>query len=111
MRALAEVFATADRAILVEAVNAARSLPPIDRCANVPLLRSGVAPPRDPKTRARVTAAGDQLARVKALTDTGQWSEAKRRFPPIIAEARATGYTPFIAEALDAFGWLLDKSR
>jgi tetratricopeptide (TPR) repeat protein len=109
LKALTEVLAGANATVLVEAVNAARSLPPLDRCADVPTLKALVPPP-DETSRARVSELRVELAKVKALTDTGQWTEARRRAEPLIDRASAVGYEPLRAEALAALGWLQSES-
>jgi len=106
MKALTEVLARTDAAVLVEAVNAAQALPPLERCADVAALRSMVPPPADAETRGRVAVLRGHLAEVKALTDTGQWPAASRKAGPLVEAASAVGYEPLVAEALAAKSWL-----
>ena len=106
LKALTEVFSRTDAAVLVEAVNAAQALPPLERCADVAALRTLIPPPADAQTRARVAALRADLAEVKALTDTGQWPAAKRKAAPLVEATRAVGYEPLVAEALAAKSWL-----
>ena len=106
LKALTDVLSRTNAAVLVEAVNAAQALPPLERCADVPALRTVVPPPADAKTRARVTELRGHLAEVKALTDTGQWPAASRKAGPLVEAARAVGYEPLVAEALAAQSWL-----
>ena len=105
-KALTEVLSRSDPAVLVEAVNAAQALPTLDRCADVPALRTVVPPPADDQTRSRVAVLRGGLAEVKALTDTGQWPAAGRKVGPLVEAARAVGYEPLVAEALSAQSWL-----
>jgi tetratricopeptide (TPR) repeat protein/tRNA A-37 threonylcarbamoyl transferase component Bud32 len=106
MKALTDVLSRTDAAVLVEAVNAAQALPPLERCTDVPALRTVVPPPADAETRGRVALLRGQLAEVKALTDTGQWPAASRKAGPLVEAARAVGYEPLVAEALAARSWL-----
>jgi eukaryotic-like serine/threonine-protein kinase len=106
MKALTDVLTRTDAAVLVEAVNAAQALPPLERCADVPALRAVVPPPPDTETRERVAVLRGHLAEVKALTDTGQWPAASRKAGPLVEAARAVGYEPLVAEALAAQCWL-----
>ncbi len=54
LRALTDVFSEANGDVVENAVSAANALGSLDRCADVPLLRSIVRPPEDPATtRAR----------------------------------------------------------
>ena len=106
MRALTDVLSRTDAAVLVEAVDAAQALPPLERCTDVPALRTVVPPPADAETRGRVALLRGHLAEVKALTDTGQWPAASRKAGPLVDAARAVGYEPLLAEALAAKAWL-----
>ena len=63
-----------------------------------------VRPPEDPATRARVAGLRDRLAAVKASFDAGHVRQAIRDAPPVVAEARAVGYKPLLAEALALSG-------
>jgi hypothetical protein len=101
--ALTDILATADRSVVASAINSVNALPALARCADVQQLRAPVEPPRDEATRRRVTALREQLARVKALSDTGKHEEAKRDARARLAEARALAYPPILAEALNGF--------
>jgi tetratricopeptide (TPR) repeat protein len=105
LKALTNVLSRTDAAVLIEAVNAAQALPALERCADVPALRT-VVPPPDAATRGRVAELGRNLAEVKALTDTGQWPAARRKAEPLVEAARAVGYEPVLAETLEMQGWL-----
>ena len=105
LKALTDVLSQTDAAVLLEAVNAAQALPPLERCADVPALRT-VVPPPDVATRGRVAQLGSNLAEVKALTDTGQWPAAHRKAGPLVEAARTVGYQPLLAETLQMQGWL-----
>ena len=106
LRALTDVYARADGAVLIEAVNAARALPPLGRCADVTALRAAVPSPADAQVRRRVDEVRGRLAEIKALMDTGQLPEGLRRLPALVADARATGYRPVVAELLELGGRL-----
>ena len=106
IKALTDVLSRTDGAVLLEAVNAAQALPPLERCADVPALRTVVPPPADAETHARVAVLRGNLAEVKALTDTGQWAAADRKAGPLVEAARAVGYDPLVAETLAAQSWL-----
>jgi len=105
-RALTNVLSNADGRTVIEAVNATHALLPIERCADVPTLRAAVPPPTDAAARARVAEMETRLAEVKALTDTGKWTEALRRVGPLVDAARSAGYKPLLAETLEAQSWL-----
>ena len=106
VRALSDVLAHADEGVVLNAVNAAGALPSLDGCADVAALRAVVKPPADPATRARVTELRGELARVTALSNSGQCAAAESRGVPLMAAARATKYRPLEGEVLDAMGFL-----
>ena len=111
LRALTDVFSDANGQVVENAVSAANNLGSLDRCADVPLLRSVVRPPEDPKTRARVAELRQQLAGVKALYDSGRYHEGLKDAPGRIDEVRALGYQPLIAETLFVMGMMYCKSN
>jgi tetratricopeptide (TPR) repeat protein len=106
VRALADVFAAADRETVDNAINAASALPALDRCADVALLRAPVEPPRDQATRARIEALLGRVAVAEALNNTGKHQRAMDESRRLVAEARALGYRPLLAELLGRVGSL-----
>jgi tetratricopeptide (TPR) repeat protein len=102
VKALADVFAGANAAVVENAVGAANALPPLDRCADVQLLRAVVPPPDDPKVRARVEVLKRDLAHVKALGDSGQCAVAAAAGRALVADAEKLDYLPLLAESLNA---------
>ncbi len=111
LRALTDVFSDANGQVVENAVSAANNLGSLDRCADVPLLRSVVRPPEDPATRARVAELRHQLAGMKALYDSGRYHEGLKDSPRLLDEVRALGYQPLIAETLEAIGMMYCKSN
>jgi eukaryotic-like serine/threonine-protein kinase len=111
LRALTDVFKEANGEVVENAVSAANNLGSLDRCADVPLLRSVVRPPEDSATRARVEALRHRLAEVKALFDAGRYREGLRDAPRLIDEARALDYQPVLAEALGLMGTMYHKEN
>ncbi len=110
LRALTNVFSDATGEVVENAVSAANSLGPLDRCEDVPLLRSVVRPPDDPATRVRVTALHQKLAQLKALFDAGRWREGLKDGPALVTAAKNVGYEPLIAETLALMGTLYLKA-
>jgi serine/threonine-protein kinase len=106
VRALGDVFMSADAAVVDNAVGAASALPALDRCADVEMLRAVIRPPDNPALRAKVTGVRDQIAKVKALGDSGQCQQAASLGTQVVADAKATGYLPVLAEASFAVGRL-----
>jgi tetratricopeptide (TPR) repeat protein len=104
LKALTDVFASADQQSVGKGVDAVHALPALDRCADVRLLRAAVAPPRDPGTRARVDDLQRRAAVAKALYDTGRNQQALQQALDLVAEARGVGYAPQLAELLEMVG-------
>ncbi len=100
--ALTNILASADRDLVTRAVDGANGLPALERCADVKELESVVQPPRDASTRRRVDELRARAATAKAFSDTGKHDQARRLFGEELAEARALGYRPLIAELLIA---------
>ncbi|HXJ20605.1 MAG TPA: serine/threonine-protein kinase [Polyangia bacterium] len=99
VRALGDVLMSADRAVVENAVSAAGALPGLDRCADVDMLRAVVKPPDDPAARAKVAAVREQIAKVRAVGDSGKCQDAARLGIQVARDATATGYLPVEAEA------------
>ena len=75
LRALVRLFAQADRQIVQKAVQAIRSLPPLSRCDNRPILSAQYQEPKEESSRAQTKELKKQLARVIALKRTGKYKE------------------------------------
>jgi serine/threonine-protein kinase len=108
VRALADVFATADTGVVDNAVAAASALPALDRCADVAMLRAVIRPPDDPAVLAKVAAARDEMAKLGALADSGRCEQAKITGASLLASAQAIGYRPLTAEVHYTLGRLTD---
>src|SRR5262249_35532240 len=108
VKALTDVFATADRALVDNAVNAANVLPTVDRCADVALLRALIRPPDDPAKRADVARLRENVAKVSALASAGRCEQAKKIGVPTREEAARIGYRPLEAEIAYALGRRID---
>ncbi|MFL5307714.1 MAG: serine/threonine-protein kinase [Polyangia bacterium] len=108
VRALGDVFMTADPAVVDNAVSAASSLPALDRCADVEMLRAVIKPPDNPAVRAKVASVREEIAKVKALGDSGQCGKAASLGPSVVNESKALAYLPVQAEANFAFGRLAE---
>jgi tetratricopeptide (TPR) repeat protein len=106
VRALGDVFTSADSGVVDNAVAAASALPPLDRCADVAMLRAVIKPPDDPAVRAKVAATRDEVAKVKALGDSGQCDKAAAAGAKVVASSKSIGYLPLEAEAHLALGRL-----
>jgi tetratricopeptide (TPR) repeat protein len=72
LRALGDVFVSADGKTVQNAVKAVHELAPIDACSNLDRLSVGSRLPGDPSARARIRALQGELAGAKALIDAGK---------------------------------------
>ena len=104
LKALTDIFATADAEVVAGAVDAVLALSPLERCDDVARLRAIVPPPQDERTRASVTALRGRLVVVKALRDAGRQVEGLSAAVTLVNDAQALGYKPVLAEALDLPG-------
>jgi len=100
LRALTDVFASANEEVVGNAVSAANALGSLDRCADVPVLRAIIRPPDDPETRKKVNDLRERVAELKAKFDAGRSKEAIRNAPVLVSEAKRIGYQPLVAETL-----------
>jgi tetratricopeptide (TPR) repeat protein len=110
MRALTNVFSDATGEVVENAVTAANSLPSLDRCADVPLLRAIIEPPSDTTARAKVPELRRRGAEIKARFDAGRFKETLKETPELLAEARVVGYRPVLAETLLRVGSMYAKA-
>ena len=111
LRALTNVFTEANGEVVENAVSAVNALGSLERCADVPLLRAVVRPPEDPATHARVLELRHRLADLRARFNAGRWKEAIKSAPGLVAEVRAVGYQPLVAETLALYGTMAYKSN
>src|SRR6266540_2238936 len=106
VKALAEVFSSANAQVVDKAVSAAGGLPTLDRCADAAMLRAVIKPPVDPAIRARVVELREQTAKLAALASSGQCQRATTDGDRLVAAASALGYLPLKAEILLILGRL-----
>jgi serine/threonine protein kinase/tetratricopeptide (TPR) repeat protein len=99
VKALTDLLATADASVIENAANAAGALPSLEGCADAQALRSVVPPPSDAQTRERVAAVRADVAKVRALGDAGQCTQALAQSATALAAAKQAGYGPLVAEA------------
>ena len=106
VKALTDVFATADTGVVDNAVGAASALPTLERCADVAMLRAVVRPPDDPAKRAEVAKLREEAARISALASAGRCEQAASDGRKTLERAAALDYLPLKAEMLLALGRL-----
>jgi serine/threonine protein kinase len=104
VRALTNVFVSADGATIGRAVAATHDLTPIARCADVGLLKSAVALPRDQRTLETVRELRSSLREAQALRDVANFREAAARAVDLRPRVEAAHYQPLLAELLELIG-------
>nr|WP_255653135.1 tetratricopeptide repeat protein [Myxococcus sp. XM-1-1-1] len=102
--AVVGVLAQTDEASFATALDAAQRLPSVDDCANVDALRLGL--PESSEQRQRVERLRAGLDRTTALVDAGRYEQAHTELQALLVQARALGYRPVLAEALELEGRL-----
>jgi tetratricopeptide (TPR) repeat protein/predicted Ser/Thr protein kinase len=100
---LQELKASVDVLTPDKAVEIASDLPALSVCADVEALKNGLSPPRD---TAPVEAVRGEIARARALEESGRYREGLPLAESALSAARATSYPPLEAEALNQLGRL-----
>lgn len=99
LKSLVEVFSRGDARVVGRAVQAAQELPRIDDCADLKLLRSGLTPPKNPKTRQAIEQVRALLAEARALQQALRIKEGLAMAGKAVELAKKSGYAPVEAEA------------
>ena len=106
LRALTDLLSSPDGEVVARSINAASGLTPVAVCGDVSVLRAVVPPPVNPETRAKVERLRQWISDVKALHAAGRYVDGARRVQGLVVAARALGYEPLLAEALQIEGEL-----
>ncbi|MET0595895.1 MAG: serine/threonine-protein kinase [Polyangiaceae bacterium] len=104
-----DVFARADRASLEKAAQTAQSLPQIRDCADIVRLASRGMPP-NPATRSEVERSWGELAKAKALFESGRYAEGEPVAKRVAEQATALHYRPLEADARLTLALFLDAN-
>jgi tetratricopeptide (TPR) repeat protein/predicted Ser/Thr protein kinase len=109
LAAIVEVLASADAEVVAHAVDVVGRLPELDACSDATALRAAFPRPTDSRELARLEGAEAELARAIALEGAGKYSDAAAPAQRSLAEARAVGHWPTIANALVFLARLHDQ--
>ncbi len=101
VRALVDLLAAADGALVERASGAIGELPRIEPCGELAYLEARVRPPDDPVAASRVAAVRAGQADARALERAGRYDDGLARIDALAAEAAEIGYRPLQIE-LDA---------
>ena len=99
--ALVDVFTRAD-ATTVERAASAAAATDVDACADVSALAGLVPRPADRDVRRRIAAIEARVAALDVAWQTGRYREGLALDDGVIEDARATGWSPLLADALVA---------
>jgi len=111
VRALTDVLVGTNETTIARATTAAQGLPPVSRCADLPVLRSAIPLPRDSKTLAQVQALRASLRNARTLADLGNARAAYKLASQLRSQVEDTGYKPLLAELLELIGWGISQSE
>jgi tetratricopeptide (TPR) repeat protein len=104
LRSLTSQLSEPSDGLLEQAPKAVYSLTPLGGCADARALLAPVPPPSDAATRDGVERVRLELARAKTMKNLGQYAAAKQLASDQVERARALGYLPVEAEALEEQG-------
>ncbi len=108
---LAKLFATsADSDVVNKAVSAIQSLPPINNCGNIDMLRAAIPLPEDPQSRSRIEALQSRIDRLEALHLTGKYNQGVKESEAILAEVADLDHPPVVARAMYWLGVLKEEA-
>jgi len=100
VRALVDLFSSADAALVETAAQAAYRLSDLNRCDDVEALSAPVPPPTDARTATEVDRIDTRVAEARARRDAGKLADALELARSASAAAGPLGYRPLEAEAL-----------
>ena len=111
LEALSRLFSRADGQVVENAILATDRLGRLRACSDLRALLSGVEPPGDPETEARVKQLRERLAEAKVLGTVGKYSQQLKILEQVVPAVDELGYRPMIAEARLEFGRVQGRMR
>lgn len=109
-RAVLDVLAEPDPAVVQRAVAMVSALPGLEGCANAEQLRARLPPPQDEATSTRVDELRQALRQANVRKAVRRVDEARAQVQEVLAEAETLGYEPLRVEALVALGIVLEQA-
>jgi serine/threonine protein kinase/tetratricopeptide (TPR) repeat protein len=104
VRALTDALTAPDSGAVANASMAARNLTPLNRCADLELLRSAVPLPRNPETLKAVQRLRAELRTARAQGDLGRDRAAGKAAEALRPAVEALGDKALLAELLELIG-------
>jgi len=105
--ATADVLSHADRTVVENATQTAKSLAPVSDCGDLGRLAARVMPP-DEATRVQAERSWRELGRAKALHEAGRYAEGEPLARSVVVQSEALRYLPLEADAKLAMAQFLD---
>jgi tetratricopeptide (TPR) repeat protein len=96
LRALSDVFASADEKTVETAVRATQTLSTIDVCTDLDRVSLSAQLPTEPSARAEIRAVQGELAAAKALQDAGKPQQSLDRLSAMKDRVEKTGHGPLL---------------
>ena len=110
LRALTDLFVSADDETVERSVQAVAALPPVSVCADVKTLSTVTPPPADAHLRAMLADERTQLASARARLGAGKYKDGLAQAEGVVPVAQQLGYRPLVAETQALVGELRFKS-
>ena len=110
LRALTDLFVSADDETVERSVQAVAALPPVSVCADVKTLSTVAPPPADPHLRAELAEERTQLATARARLGAGKYKDGLAQAEGVAPIAQQLGYRPLVAETQALIGELRFKA-
>jgi tetratricopeptide (TPR) repeat protein len=104
----ARAVAHADATTVEHAASLARDDGELDACDDVSSLSALVPRPTDPDARTRLAAIEVRVAELESADRAGHYTDGLAAEDAVIADARAIGWAPILADALHASGQIED---
>jgi tetratricopeptide (TPR) repeat protein/tRNA A-37 threonylcarbamoyl transferase component Bud32 len=97
---LVGIFSQADRNVVGRSVTAVRAMPRVGFCADADAMLATVQPPSELALEAEVASIRTRIDTTHAYFDAGAFKLGYPSAKEILADAKAAGYEPLIAEAM-----------
>jgi len=110
VRAVLDVLAEPDAAVVQRAVSMVSALPGLEGCADAEQLRARLPPPQDEATRIKVDELRQALRQAGVRKAVRRVDEARTQVQEVLAAAETLGYEPLRIEAVLALGVVLEQA-
>ena len=98
LRALADVFASADAKVVETAARAARALSPLKACSDIDRLNASLRMPQAPAAREEIRALQAELSRTKELHEAGKKRQSRDALDAIHDRVERAAWPPLLVQ-------------